>query len=192
MADILRGGLFVDNANLIHSLGREQTRRLRLNFAALPRVLEREASKLAGRKIEFSVRQLYSTYRPGFEGREKKLSFLARLKDLGWSISERAAKEYKNGRWADKGTDLEIALDAHGMAFRGFIGCVAILTDDADFAALFERLPLDVKGFAVGWERSMAVELRRAATPIFLEPILGEIEVGAPARLGVAQGGPAA
>jgi hypothetical protein len=171
----MKGGLLVDNANLVYHLEHECGRRpIRLNFEALPRVLAREASRLAGTVIDFPIRCLYCAHRPG-EDLTARERFHAVLKRLGWSISDRPAKQYYDGHWEDKGTDLEIALDAQGMAYRKSIQAVAVVTNDADFAALFERLPLDVKGFAVGWETRMARELRSVTTPIYLEPLLPEL-----------------
>ncbi len=175
----MKAGLFVDNANLIYKLDWKSEWPIRLDFEALPRVLAREASRLAGQPVEFAVRSFYCTYRPDDpDERLRREPLYKRLRDLGWSVSLRPAKRYADGHWEDKGGDLEIALDAHGMALRGYLDCVAILTDDSDFAALFERLPLDVKGFSVGWERSMGKELRSAATPIYLDGLLPEIAFG--------------
>lgn len=165
------GGLFVDNANLVVSLERHED--TRIDFAVFHEVLAREASKLAGIEIAFPVRCFYSTYRPGEEAR--KAGFYRRLKESGWSVSTRPAKHYQDGHWEDKGSDLAIALDAHGMVYRKYIGAVAVVTDDSDFAALFERLPLDVKGFAVGWDNRMARELKQYAAPIYLGALLPEI-----------------
>jgi len=170
----MKGGLLVDNANLVYHLGKFGPRPIRLSFEALPWVLSREASRLAGTPIEFPVRCLYCAHRPG-EDLTARNRFHAVLKRLGWSISDRPAKQYRDGHWEDKGTDLEIALDAQGMAYRQSIEAVAIVTNDADFAALFERLPLGMKAFCVGWETRMARELRSVAIPIYLEPLLPEL-----------------
>jgi len=177
----MKGGLFVDNANLVVSLDYGKRRQVRLDFDLFHEVLAREASRLAGVPIEFSVRTLYASYRPDQGELRRRKGFQEALMRAGWSVDERPQKRYPDGRWEEKGNDVAIALDAQGMAYRKYIGAVAVVSDDSDFAALFERLPLDVKGFAVGWERSMARELRTTAMPIYLDGLLPEIEMGRPA-----------
>ena len=172
----MKAGLFVDNANLVFNLEWKAERPIRLDFDRLPVALAREASRLAGQTVEFSVRSFYCTYRPGdLAERDRRAPFYARLRSAGWSVSSRPAKRYPDGHWEDKGSDLEIAIDAYGMAVRKYIDAVALITQDSDFAALFERLPLDIKGFIVGWKQMMPKELRENATPIYLDGLLSEI-----------------
>jgi hypothetical protein len=176
----MQGGLFVDNGNVVVSLDHRNARRLRLDYDKLPLVLGREASRMAGQPVVFEVKMLYTSYRPDTSDLRRRKAFLSAMHQKGWSVDERPAKLYPDGHWEEKGNDLAIALDALGMAYRKYISAVAVVSDDADFAALFERLPLDVKGFAVGWDRTMARELRTGATPIYLDGLMGELELAAP------------
>jgi uncharacterized LabA/DUF88 family protein len=169
------GALLIDGANIVRKLD-DTFDGNRIDYGKLEEVLAREAGRIVGAPATFSFKNYYRTVRP--DGKTQNFfAFQDYLKKRGWYMDVREAKKYPAGVWHDKGTDIAMALDAHGLALRKYVDFVVLVTHDADFAALFERLPTHIKGIIVGWEKHMAQELKWAATPIYLDAFWKEIQV---------------
>lgn len=172
----MTGGIFVDGgsvAGALRELGSRVTEP-RIDFRKFAKVIEREASRLAGKEISFPIRSFYRGVKDG-EMTDRARRFSNHLETCGWNVTLRASKRYEDGHHEDKGVDLEIALDAYRLVVLGHIDALAIVTHDSDFAALFERLPPEMPRFAIGWDGKMARELKQESKPIFMDRIWQDI-----------------
>ncbi len=173
---MVTGALLVDNGNLIVNLDRKQNRE-RIDFEALAPVLAHRINAEGGETVLWRYKQVYRAYRPG-EVTKGYRGFNHHLRELGWSVDERPFKRYEDGRWGEKGVDVALALDAQALVMRGYVSLIAILSNDSDFAALFERLPLDTSRYVVCWKRETPRELHKWAKVIYLEDVWEEIRKG--------------
>lgn len=153
-----RGALLVDGSNFITSIERRGPGRApgRVDFNALVAALE---SRLPG--VRLGLRHYYGSYRTPEQLAVRK-DFFDALRRRGWGVYELQAKHYSDGRWKEKQVDLAIALDAYKLALLGHVEVLVLVTHDADFLALINRLPASVKAVVVGWDDEMSLELRRA------------------------------
>lgn len=165
------GGLFVDGPNLAASLLRAAVCNAprRIDFAAFPKVLSRVLYPTPPASVEFLFKCYYGGFRDERDQMRKK-DFVAMLGRLGYVAHEPEAKELR-----DKQTDIAVALDAYKLAVSGQIGLLAVVTHDRDFAALFKRLPTNVRGVVVGWRADMAPELPAVAEPVYMDDILADV-----------------
>lgn len=154
------GVLIVDGANWAHALGEG----MRVNFEALvTRLQEATGVNLVG--LTF-----YTAYRTEADlGR--RWMFLNYLRDLGWVVNAMPAELSPEGRWRDKEVDVAIALDAYEEALSGRVSAVMIGSGDADFAALFRRLPSEVRGYVVSFREKTSHTLFEVANVIFIEDL---------------------
>lgn len=166
----------VDNANVIHSLDLDHSH-MRIDYQVLSEEVRRVVEEKIEGPIQWVLRRFYRTFRPGIERSSGSRAFDAYLCNTGWDVDYRPSKKYRDGSWADKGTDLAIALDAQAMTLNGFVEVLVIMTHDSDFAALFERVLTHIRSFVVGWSRGMAIELPQAANVIYLEHLEKAVKV---------------
>lgn len=169
------GALLVDGANMAIRLdyGRGGDR---IDFQAFERALASQIEKREKRPVVWSYRQMYRTFHPG-SPTPRYQDFNKYLRHIGWTVDERPAKRMTDGHWRDKGSDLALALDAQALVFRKYISLIAVVTNDSDFAALYERMPADTKMYSVCWRKKMPEELTYIATPIYLEDIWNDIKM---------------
>jgi len=140
-------------------------------------LLEEELSRRLG--AEFRWKFYYLNHR-NREDLVRIGPFARCLKACGWEVIQSQCKQYGEGLWRDKRTDIVMALDAFRVVLQGCIGDLVLFTHDSDFAPLFERVPLSIRKWILGWKRGMAGELRTVATPIFIDDIWHQIYRRAP------------
>jgi uncharacterized LabA/DUF88 family protein len=168
------GAIMVDGPNLAYSMEAMGSRPMaqdRIDFDKLPRVIGQNLA--LKERVDFQFRCFYASYRVEAD-LKKRESFDRHLRGAGWTIFNRQCKRYSDGRYADKQTDLDLALDAYKLVLSGQIGVLVLVTHDSDFAALFSRSG-SVDRYIVGWESRMARELPEVAVPIFLENIFQDV-----------------
>ena len=170
------GAIFVDGPNLAYSMEAMASRPMaqdRIDFGKLPVVISRKISTPSVR-VSFQYKCFYASYRMEADLRKRE-PFEAHLKNFGWTVFNRRCKQYSDGSYADKQTDLDLALDAYRLVLTGQIGALVLVTHDSDFAALFSRVFPPVVKVIVGWSARMARELPEVATPVFLEDIFQDV-----------------
>jgi len=154
------GVLIVDGANWAYAL-EENTR---VDFEALVyRLQEATGIKIVGMTF-------YTAYRTE-EDLSRRWLFMNYLKNLGWIVNAMPATQGVDGRWRDKGVDIAIAIDAYEEVCSGRVKAILIGSGDADFAALFRRLPEDVAGWVVSFKSAFAHELSEVANSLFIEDL---------------------
>lgn len=168
----MTGGIFVDGANLFSSFAYkpEIGKNPRLDFNAIAQVVTTEVSRITGMKTTFPHKTMYRGTHPGME----KDTFGKYLAHIGWKLDERHCT-LRDELWVEKGVDVALALDALLLAVRKTINVVVLVSHDADFVPLFERLPRDVSGFVIGWKDRTAITLRTSARFIPLEDLWDRI-----------------
>ena len=171
------GAIFVDGGNVSHSLKRrsieEGTKRQRIEYGNLIRALEAHPRVANGTGICFPFRAYYTAHHSP-ELLQHRAPFYEHLRSNGWSIFDTLAKKCDDGIFRDKGVDLSIALDAYALALKSQIDTLVLLTHDEDFAQLFKRLPLGVRGISVGFKNRTAILVQKAAAEvIWLDDLVG-------------------
>lgn len=158
--------IFVDGSNVAHELINRGTAGHPLSFDV--DLLERELRWRLG--SEFRWKFYYLNHRTR-EDLVKLGPFVRFLRTRGWEVVRSQCKQYANNTWRDKRTDIVMALDAFRISLQGCIQDLVLFTHDSDFAPLFERVPMSVKKWILGWKRGIATELKNVATPIFVDDL---------------------
>ena len=166
------GAVLVDGANFCITLKNKGLPPV--DYEKLEKIVATEVERKVGEPVTFSFKNYY---RNVIESTPKAEAFKTHLSRQGWTVDERPSKLYRDGHHRDSGIDLCLALDAYGMALRGYVSSIVVVTHDSDFAALFERLPNHIQGFVVGWRERMARELPDVAHPIFLDNLGAALHV---------------
>lgn len=171
------GAIFVDGPNLAYSMEAMASRPMvqeRIDFGRLPMVIAKRINP--SERVTFAYKCFYGSYRIDSD-LKKRGPFESHLRSSGWTIFNRKCKQYSDGTFADKQTDLDLALDAYKLVLSEQIQVLVLVTHDSDFAALFSRVPQDVVKVIVGWSARMARELPEVASPIFLEEIFRDVKL---------------
>lgn len=156
-----KGLLIVDGANWSRHLEGEK---LKIDYN---RVVSR-VQQATGVKIV--VLSYYTTYR-SMDGFERRRGFIEYLKRLGWDVRAMPATLGIDGRWRDKEVDVAIALDAYEEVRSGSVNAVLIGSGDADFAALFRRLPDQIQKWSIGFRASVSPTLRQVSKVVLVEDL---------------------
>lgn len=171
------GAIFVDGGNVSHSLKRrsieEGTKRQKIEYGRLVTALQEHPRVANGKGISFPFRAYYTAHHSP-ELLLHREPFYEHLRMNGWSVFDTVAKKCDDGVFRDKGVDLAIALDAYALALKSQIDTLVLLTHDEDFAELFKRLPMWVRGVSVGFRGRTSIMIQKAATEvIWLEDMAG-------------------
>lgn len=171
------GAIFVDGGNVSHSLKRrsieEGTKRQKIEYGNLIRALEANPKVNGGKPLTLLFRAYYTAHHMP-ELLAHRAPFYEHLKSNGWSVFDTLAKLCNDGIFRDKGVDLAIALDAYALALKAQIDTLVVVTHDEDFAELFKRLPLGVRGISVGFKNRTAMMIQKAAAEvIWIEDLEG-------------------
>lgn len=166
------GAIFVDGGNVSHSLKRRSvqqgTPRQKIEYGQLIRVLEVELG------VTLAFRAYYTAHHdPALL--EHRAGFYTHLKSNGWSVFDKPSKLCEDGVWRDKGIDMSIGLDAFALALKAQVDTIVLLTHDADFAELFRRLPIGVRGISVGFRGQTAMDLQNVSSKVLWIEDLGGV-----------------
>lgn len=173
----LRGALYIDGASITRKLqerGRAQGVHFQIEYGKLARWIESVT------KAEMLVRKYYTA--KWSEVGESRGFFYQHLEHRGYSIVEMQSKEFskyvtsetegivEKKIHADKGVDVAIALDSYidMTAPLMNLDVLVLATHDGDFVPLVKRLAAK-KIYVVGFSDRMSIELRKSATPLFLD-----------------------
>lgn len=173
----LRGALYIDGASITRKLqerGRATGVSYKLEYGKLARWVERST------QAEMVVRKYYTAR--WSDGPESRGFFYQHLEQRGFTVVEMVSKEFskyvetqdkqivEHKIHADKGVDVAIALDSYidMTTERYHLDVLVLATHDGDFVPLVQRLAKK-KIYVVGFSDRMSLELRKSATPLFLD-----------------------
>ncbi len=174
---MLRGALFVDGASITRKLqerGRAEGVSYKLEYGKLAKWIEKST------QAQMAIRRYYTAR--WSEGVESRGFFYQHLEQRGFTVVEMLSKEFskfiETGNQgivekkihADKGVDVAIALDSYiDMTTEAYkLDVLVLATHDGDFVPLVQRLAKK-KVYVVGFSDRMSIELRKSATPLFLD-----------------------
>jgi uncharacterized LabA/DUF88 family protein len=171
------GAVFVDGGNVSQSLKRRSqemgTPRQRIEYGVLIERLQSHPKVMNGKPTEFLFRGYYTAHHSP-ELLVHREHFYSHLRRNGWTVFDTLAKLCNDGVFRDKGVDLAIALDAYALALKAQVDTLVVVTHDEDFAELFKRLPVGVRGISVGFKNRTALMIQKAASEvIWIEDLEG-------------------
>ena len=175
---MLRGALYIDGASITRKLqerGRAENVSYKLEYGKFAKWIEKAT------QAQMVIRKYY-TARWSEGGGESRGFFYQHLEQRDFTVIEMMSKQFskfvdagenkivEKKIHADKGVDVAIALDSYidMTTERHKLDVLVLATHDGDFVPLVERLS-QKKIYVVGFSDRMSIELRKSATPLFLD-----------------------
>ena len=168
----MKGAIFVDGANVSHVAIELGTFGHPLRFDVVK--FEQAIRNRAPGPPDFDFKNYYLNYRDDVD-RSKLEAFVHILFKAGWKSVLNPCKEYRDGHYKDKRTDVTMVLDAMELILGDKIQLFCLMTHDADFVPFLERIPPRITTYVIGWKARMARELIAAAKPIYMEEFWEEV-----------------